>query len=111
MNNTDKVMRYSNFLSIVALIVLLSSCGRGEKAQYQQPPVAHNVFSVHPEPNGIESAATLPATVEEGRIISVGFKTGGQIERIYVKEGDHIKAGQTIACLDSEDKTDSVIVV
>ncbi len=103
MSNTDKVMRYSKFLSIAAMIVLLSSCGKGEKAQYQQSTVAHNVFTVYPEPTGIESAVTLPATVEEGRIISVGFKTGGQIEKIYVKEGDHIKAGQVIACLDSED--------
>mgnify|MGYP002470956303 FL=1 len=87
----------------MAMIVLLSSCGGGEKAQPQQSSVAHNVFTVYPEPTGIESAVTLPATVEEGRIISVGFKTAGQIERIYVKEGDHVRTGQVIAILDSED--------
>lgn len=96
-------MKYSKILSAVALIVLLSSCGGSEKEQQRQPSVAHNVFTVYPEPNGVESSVTLPATVEEGRVISVGFKTAGQIERIYVKEGDHIKAGQVIAILDSED--------
>lgn len=103
MNNLDKIMRYSKILSIVALVVLLSSCGAGEKTHLQQSPVVHNVFTTYPEPIGIESAVTLPATVEEGRIISVGFKTGGQIEKINVKEGDHVKTGQVIASLDSED--------
>lgn len=96
-------MKYNAILLMAALIVLLSSCGGGEKNQATQNPVAHNVFAVYPEAAGIESAVTLPATVEEGRIISVGFKTGGQIEKIYVKEGDRIKAGQVIAVLDSED--------
>lgn len=95
-------MKYIKFLS-AALIVLLSSCGGGETEQTQRPTVAHNVFTVYPEPAGIESVVTLPAIVEEGRVISVGFKTAGQIEKIYVKEGDHIKAGQVIAVLDTED--------
>lgn len=95
-------MKYITFLSTAALVMLLSSCGGDDKEQ-AQTSVVHNVFTVYPEPNGIESSVTLPATVEEGRIISVGFKTGGQIEKIYVKEGDHIKAGQVIAILDSED--------
>lgn len=103
MSNIDNVMRYSKFLSIAVVIALLSSCGGGEKEQTQESPVTHNVFTVYPSPTGIESVVTLPATVEEGRSISVGFKTGGQIEKIYVNEGDHVKAGQVIAILDSED--------
>lgn len=95
-------MKYIKVLSASALVLLFASCGGGGQEQ-QKPAVAHNVFTVYPEPDGVESSVTLPATVEEGRVISVGFKTPGQIERIYVKEGDHVKAGQVIAVLDSED--------
>lgn len=104
LNNMDKVMRYSKFSAIAAMIiVLLSSCGGDDNTRRQQSSVAHNVFTVHPESTGMASAVTLPATVEEGRIISVGFKTAGQIEKICVKEGDYVKTGQLIALLDSED--------
>lgn len=96
-------MKFSKFLSTAALIMLLYSCGESEKEQQNKSSVTHNVFTVYPAPNGIETTVTLPAIVEEGRTISVGFKTAGQIEKIYVKEGDHIKDGQIIAILDSED--------
>ena len=45
----------------------------------------HNVFVTNPKNIGPESEVSLPATVEESRTISVGFKTAGQIEKILVK--------------------------
>lgn len=63
----------------------------------------HNVFITNPQNIGPESDISLPATVEENRTISVGFKTAGQIERIFVKEGDRIAAGSVIARLDTVD--------
>lgn len=87
------------FLGLVALAAV-SCTGSGE--QSNETPV-HNVFVTTPEPLGIEGVTTLPATVEEGRNISVGFKTAGQIERIYVKEGATVSKGQLLAVLDSDD--------
>lgn len=41
--------------------------------------------------------------VQESHNIGLGFKTAGQIEKIYVKEGDYVKKGQLIAQLDHTD--------
>lgn len=88
-------------LFAAAAALALCSCNSGTKESTSAR--VHNVFAINPEPVGNAGTVTLPATVEEARTISVGFKTAGQIERIYVKEGDRISAGQTIAMLDTVD--------
>lgn len=85
---------------ISAAAACLAACS-GTK---EQPATTyHNVFTINPEPAGTAGVMTLPAIVEESRSISVGFKTAGQIERIYVKEGQHVTAGQPLALLDTTD--------
>lgn len=81
-------------------MTLVSSCS-GPKEQTSES--VHNVFAVNPIALGANDELTLPAVVEEARTISVGFKTAGQIERIFVKEGQKVSAGQTIAMLDTVD--------
>jgi len=41
--------------------------------------------------------------VSESSEISLGFKTAGQLERIYVKEGDYVRKGTLLATLDASD--------
>lgn len=88
------------FISCI-IIGLLCSCSNNDRQSEKK--VIHNVFVTHPEVTGYEIEAVLPATVEEGRMISVGFKTGGQIKNIFVKEGSNVVKGQLIAELDAED--------
>ena len=94
-------MRIINFFTASAVILSLLSCSKKEPS----PSLAsvHNVFVTSPQTIGLESEISLPATVEEARTISIGFKTAGQIERIYVKEGDCIVTGSVIAQLDTTD--------
>lgn len=92
-------MRNITFFLLVAIVL----CGCNGKKQESSDAPVHNVFVVYPEPDGARGDVTLPAVVEEARTISVGFKTSGQIQRIYVKEGDRVKAGQPIAMLDTVD--------
>lgn len=88
-------------LSVFAAAALaLCACSQGKE---ESAPVYHNVFAVSPISEGSEGEVRLPAVVEEARTISVGFKTAGQIERIYVKEGQRVSAGQVIAMLDTVD--------
>lgn len=56
-------------------------------------------------PEGGEGTGSLNFTgvVEEDDNISIGFKTPGQIKKILVKEGDHVRNGQLLAVLDDED--------
>ena len=87
---------------ILAAVFLMTACST--KNEDRSPDaVTHNVFVTHPTGTGSGESISLSATVEEGRTISVGFKTAGQIERIYVKEGDRVSQGQLIARLDSKD--------
>lgn len=94
-------MRHICLLASAATIMLLSGCTK--KEVQREETVVHNVFVVNPEALGVEAVTTLPGTIEEGRTISVGFKTPGQIERIYVKEGAVVTKGQLLAVLDSKD--------
>lgn len=93
-------MHFFRLSIIAATAMLLSACGGGGQ---ESSGIAHNVFTVNPEAVGQGGEICLPAVVEEARTISVGFKTAGQIERIYVKEGQRVAAGQPLAMLDTVD--------
>lgn len=94
-------MQKTIFLLFPIAVLFLTACS--SKTDNRNDSVIHNVFVTTPINDGGESVVTLPATVEEGRTISVGFKTAGQIEKIFVKEGSHVAKGQLIAELDSKD--------
>ena len=57
------------------------------------------------EPVALESARVIshPGIVREAHTISLGFKTAGQIERIYAHEGDYVRKGSLLAELDDAD--------
>lgn len=94
-------MSFKIWCFLAAMPMVVAACS--SKAERDGEKIVHNVFVVSPSPVGPSSVTTLPATVEEGRTISVGFKTGGQIERIYVKEGAMVKQGQLLAVIDAKD--------
>lgn len=85
---------------IFATVLALGACSRGKD---EAVPTFHNVFAVNPVAEGAGSEVCLPAVVEEARTIALGFKTAGQIEHIYVKEGQRVAAGQVLAMLDTVD--------
>jgi RND family efflux transporter MFP subunit len=97
----SKLNHLSAGIAIFFAAFLLSSCG--SKETQQAATTVHNVYLTSPQPIGGSVAAEYSAVVEEARNISVGFKTGGQIEKVMVKEGDYVKAGQVLATLDSRD--------
>lgn len=78
---------------------LLCACGG---ASHEHPEVRSVVLTT---PATLESARTITHSgiVREAHEISLGFKTAGQIERIYAKEGDYVRRGQLLAELDDAD--------
>lgn len=80
------------------MIVLLAACNTSKEEKF-----VRSVKLVQPVALGNVSYKSLSGTVKESREISLGFKTGGQIDKILVKEGDFVHQGQTIAMLDQED--------
>lgn len=85
-------------LLITALLMLITAC-RVEKGE----ETIRSVRTVRPEATNGATIKHLSGVVKESREISLGFKTGGAIEKIYVKEGDYVIKGDTIACLEQDD--------
>lgn len=86
-------------------IVILSLCLVGCRNSHEDTGKERlaSVYTFHPEGNTNISTTSHTSTVEEGRSVNVGFKTGGQIKHLSVNEGDYVKKGQTLATLDDVD--------
>lgn len=62
-----------------------------------------SVELVEPEILDSTRVITHPGIVREAHSINLGFKTPGQIEHIYVREGDYVRQGTLLAELDDAD--------
>lgn len=89
-----------HIIKYLPLVMLLGSCSGNNAGGREE---TRNVFLTEPVAADAPAVHTYPATVEESRSIAVGFKTAGQIERLYAKEGDRVHAGQLLAVLDTVD--------
>lgn len=83
---------------VPAIILLLAACSSNKEEKF-----VRSVKLTQPVALGNVTNKSFSGIVKESREISLGFKTGGQIERIFVKEGDFVRQGQTIAILDQKD--------
>ena len=72
--------------------------GRTEKI-LRDPTIPVNVVSV--DTRTIEEHLEITGEVTSGQDSSIGAKVGGRITAVYVREGDAVAAGQTIANLDT----------
>ena len=88
----------TNGLLFSLILVLTVACSESGKQE-----TVKTVKVVKPEPLGMVMDKQFSGVVKEAHEISVGFKTGGQIERVLVKEGDYIHQGQVVAVLDKKD--------
>ncbi len=99
------MFRVKLILIIALSIFSLWGCGRSQDSQTDPRP---SVFSYIPKANGTPVSTIHSSTVEEGKSVSVGFKTGGQIKRLTANEGNYVKKGQVIGYLDETDYVLSV---
>ena len=92
-------MRNSKTMFILLLATAITGCGSKENtADYQR-----TVEVTHPIAIGNVYERTFTGVVRDAQEISLGFKTPGQIEAVYVDEGDYVRSGQIIAQLDDSD--------
>lgn len=78
---------------------VLTSCGGAS----DKHDILKNVMTEQPDVLGASTETEVNGVVKEAHEISASFKVGGQISRIYVREGDHVSKGQTLARLDIVD--------
>lgn len=88
---------------IIFIFALLSPVFTACSGRTQKTPLMRSVFVCTPQVLDSECVKSYSGIVEENHEISLGFKTAGQIEKIYVKEGAYVRKGQLLAKLDDKD--------
>ncbi len=85
------------------LAISIISCGKKE-----EKPIGENtkteeilaVTAVMPEMRSVGESIEASGTLSSKSELKLAFKTGGMIKRMYVNEGQFVKAGQLLAELD-----------
>ena len=88
-------------ITIIAISVIISSCGSkaNEKKLTRDESIPVKLISIQEEAaDNIINISGILSTEGSARL---SFKTGGVIDRIFVKEGDQIRKGQLLATLKS----------
>lgn len=86
-------------LVVVALVLVLASCGNGKASDESVATVRLDT---------VQMASTGAVLQFPGRVVasddaSLSFKVAGTIARIYKEEGERVQAGQLVAELDATD--------
>lgn len=84
-----------------ALSLTLFGCRSRNDSDVKEELSSVYVFTPESNTNFVSTSHT--SSIEEGKSVSVGFKTGGQIKRLTAREGDYVRKGQTIGFLDDID--------
>lgn len=82
----------------VVILSLFMACSTKKEDKFMR-----SVKFTRPVLLGNVSNKNFSGVVKEAREIGLGFKTDGQIEKIFIKEGDFVKEGDVIAVLDKKD--------
>jgi len=89
---------------LLALPFILPGCSHVEKAKVEQP-VRVSVLPVNP--GSYDLPNTFSGTVETAETATVSFSVPGTITDVYVKEGQHVRKGQTLARVKSANYVNS----
>lgn len=90
--------RYMSIL-IVGAVAFISSCADSESMEQG----CRSVVTTRPCVGNMDELKVFSGVVREKAGINLGFKTPGQLEYIYVREGDYVSRGQLLARLDDSD--------
>ncbi|MBR6141839.1 MAG: efflux RND transporter periplasmic adaptor subunit [Bacteroidaceae bacterium] len=85
----------------LAAVSLLTACGGSNKKDVEVK--VRSVMTVTPLNRQESAVRNFSGLVKENSTVSLSFRTPGQIMRILVKEGTHVKRGQLVAALDTKD--------
>jgi len=87
---------------VVIIIIILLVVGYFASKQLFKDPLAS--YTLEKVSNGeVVQEVSETGSIRTAEKISLGFKSMGRIEKIYVNVGDEVKQGQEIAALDNRD--------
>src|SRR5690606_18328414 len=92
-----KISFLNLLVSAVCFVFLLSSCGGTDRSSgmTDTDTIPVTLMALHSNETDATFEATGTFTTDDETLL--GFKNGGVIEQIYVREGDPIKTGQLLA--------------
>jgi RND family efflux transporter MFP subunit len=94
-------MRQLAFISVSILAFALAGCNASREVKREAPSRPVLVAQIHYAPR--VAAAVLPAVVKPHIEADLGFRIGGKIKQRLVDRGAVVKAGDTLATLDTTD--------
>lgn len=81
-------------MTLVAVMVLLVSCGDNQQAQYEQPATDVDFIKIQPATVYLEKK--YPGAIEGLVNVDIKSQVVGYLESIYVKEGEYVQQGQSL---------------
>ena len=94
-------MKTIRVIVFLAAASLLAACGASDKKNDEVK--VRSVMTVTPLNRQESAVRNFSGVVKENSTVSLSFRTPGQIMRILVKEGSHVRRGQLVATLDTKD--------
>ena len=85
----------------LAVAGMLMACGGSDKKNDEVK--VRSVMTVLPLNRQESVVKEFTGVVRENSTVNLSFRTAGQIARILVKEGAHVRRGQLLATLDTKD--------
>jgi len=83
------------FTGIIAVLLIFAA----SKIFFKNEQPSFNIIKV--ERGNMVQEVSESGVVKIGQDLTLGFRSGGKVEKIYVNVGDEVKAGQILAKLDS----------
>jgi HlyD family secretion protein len=90
-------------LFFLFLIILLSASACSKKGGKKEEALPTKFVQVEEGPMYLEISATGAVKPQVGAQVKVGARISGRVEKLFVKQGDYVKAGQLIAIIEHAD--------
>ena len=90
-------------LFFLFLIILFSTSACSKKGGKKEETLPTKFVQVEEGPMYLEISATGAVKPQVGAQVKVGARISGRVEKLFVKQGDYVKAGQLIAIIEHAD--------
>lgn len=86
-------------LVVIGFCLAVVACKHEKTEHNSAPPIAVQVMVTDTVSGSM--TRTYVGEVEENLSVAASFPAGGRVERVYVREGDRVREGQTLAVINS----------
>jgi HlyD family secretion protein/macrolide-specific efflux system membrane fusion protein len=90
-------------LFFLFVIILFSTSACSKKGEKKEEALPTKFVQVEEGPMFLEISATGAVKPQVGAQVKVGARISGRVEKLFVKQGDYVKAGQLIAIIEHAD--------